>query len=60
MRRQASEHRIEAVGETLRGMMPWIGPIVWSISPKTDFSIESSTITGQIILMVLDLATIVG
>ena len=25
MRRQASEHRIEAVGETLRGMMPWIG-----------------------------------
>lgn len=25
MRRQAGEHRIEAVGETLRGMMPWIG-----------------------------------
>ena len=25
MRRQAAEHRIEAVGENLRGMMPWIG-----------------------------------
>ena len=24
-RRQAAEHRIEAVGENLRGMMPWIG-----------------------------------
>jgi len=25
MRRNAADHRIEAVGETLRGMMPWIG-----------------------------------
>ena len=25
MRRQAADHRIEEVGETLRGMMPWIG-----------------------------------
>ncbi|MGB0181354.1 MAG: ketol-acid reductoisomerase [Candidatus Puniceispirillales bacterium] len=25
MRRQHASHRIEAVGETLRGMMPWIG-----------------------------------
>ena len=25
MRRQHAEHRIEAVGERLRGMMPWIG-----------------------------------
>ena len=25
MRRQAAEHRIEQVGENLRGMMPWIG-----------------------------------
>ena len=25
MRRRAADHRIEAVGETLRGMMPWIG-----------------------------------
>ena len=25
MRRKAADHQIEAVGETLRGMMPWIG-----------------------------------